>query len=101
MIRAILNAKTMVSETVELTPTEVAEVEARAANAPSEHDILAQKVRRERDRLLAASDWTQLADAPLSASEKTAWATYRQAQREIPQQAGFPHTVSWPTKPAT
>lgn len=53
-------------------------------------------VRAERDRLLADSDWTQVADAPVSAS---AWATYRQALRDIPSQNGFPWTVNWPAKP--
>ena len=53
----------------------------------------AEQVRSERDRLLAASDWTQVADAPV---DQAAWATYRQALRDIPQQAGFPFNVVWP-----
>jgi len=52
--------------------------------------------RAERDSLLTASDWTQVADAPV---DKAAWATYRQALRDIPAQADFPNTVPWPTKP--
>ena len=54
------------------------------------------RVRRHRDRLLAASDWTQLPDAPV---DKTAWATYRQELRDIPQQSGFPDNVIWPEEP--
>ncbi|WP_272701541.1 tail fiber assembly protein [Desulfovibrio sp. Fe33] len=57
---------------------------------------LAGKARAERDRLLAESDWTQLADAPLADEEKAAWATKRQAWRDVPQQAGFPGAVEWP-----
>lgn len=57
---------------------------------------LEQEARAERDRLLAASDWTQVADAPV---DQAAWAAYRQALRDIPQQPGFPATVTWPTKP--
>ena len=38
-------------------------------------------MRRERDRLLAASDWTQVADAPV---DRAAWAAYRQALRDFP-----------------
>ena len=53
-------------------------------------------VRAERNALLSASDWTQVADAPV---DKAAWATYRQALRDITAQAGFPHSVTWPTKP--
>ena len=56
----------------------------------------ANSVRAERDRLLAASDWTQVADAPADA---TAWATYRQALRDVPQQSGFPDSVVWPDRP--
>lgn len=53
-------------------------------------------VRGVRDGLLAESDWTQVADAPV---DQAAWATYRQALRDVPQQEGFPHNVTWPTKP--
>lgn len=55
------------------------------------------QVRSQRDFLLASSDWTQLADAPVDAA---AWAAYRQALRDIPQQAGFPDSVTWPNAPA-
>jgi hypothetical protein len=30
---------------------------------------------------------------------KVAWATYRQALRDVPSQAGFPWEVQWPTQP--
>ena len=53
-------------------------------------------VREERDRLLSQSDWTQLADAQV---DKSAWAAYRQALRDIPAQPGFPFEVVWPVKP--
>jgi hypothetical protein len=56
----------------------------------------AAQARTERARLLAASDWTQVADAPV---DQAAWATYRQALRDVPKQAGFPWTVQWPTQP--
>jgi hypothetical protein len=56
----------------------------------------ADEVRDQRNRLLTAADWTQVADAPV---DQAAWATYRQALRDIPQQAGFPHDVIWPQKP--
>lgn len=55
-----------------------------------------QEVRAERDRLLTSSDWTQVADAPV---DQAAWAAYRQALRDVSQQAGFPHNVTWPAKP--
>lgn len=55
------------------------------------------RVRVERDRLLAASDWTQVADAPV---DSAAWATYRQTLRDIPQDFATPDEVVWPTPPA-
>jgi hypothetical protein len=58
---------------------------------------LANEARAERDRLLAASDWTQVADAPV---DQAAWAEYRQALRDVPEQEGFPENVAWPDKPS-
>jgi hypothetical protein len=54
-------------------------------------------IRAERDALLAATDWTQLPDVPESIRD--AYAVYRQALRDIPQQSGFPDVVEWPVKP--
>jgi hypothetical protein len=56
----------------------------------------AKAVRADRGRRLAETDWTQLADAPV---DKAVWATYRQALRDVPTQAGFPWNVQWPTQP--
>lgn len=56
----------------------------------------ANSVRQTRDRLLAQSDWTQVADAPV---DKAAWAAYRQALRDVPSQEGFPWNVTFPEKP--
>ena len=35
----------------------------------------------------------------MTAEQQTAWTTYRQALLDVPQQAGFPNSVTWPTKP--
>lgn len=53
-------------------------------------------VRSSRDAKLAATDWTQVADAPV---DQAAWAAYRQELRALPEQAGFPWEVTWPTQP--
>ena len=53
-------------------------------------------VRDHRNNLLADTDWTQVADAPV---DQAAWAAYRQALRDITAQEGFPYNVAWPTKP--
>ena len=53
-------------------------------------------VRAERDALLAASDWTQVADAPVDAG---VWAAYRQELRDIPQTFETADAVVWPEAP--
>ena len=55
-------------------------------------------LRERRDARLAASDWTQLADAP--DGKKAAWAAYRQALRDLPAQTSDPTTPVWPPIPA-
>lgn len=59
------------------------------------------QVRAQRNSLLTLCDWTQLPDAPLTAEQKQEWAEYRQALRDVPEQAGFPDAVIWPTIPET
>ena len=56
----------------------------------------AKSVRDDRTRLLVECDWTQLADSP---ADKFAWASYRQALRDVPSQAGFPWNIQWPIQP--
>lgn len=51
--------------------------------------------RSKRDSLLAETDYLALSDANMSAE----MATYRQALRDITDQAGFPTNITWPTKP--
>ena len=56
----------------------------------------AARVREERNRLLAETDYLALSDVTMS----SAWATYRQNLRDIPAQSGFPNSVTYPTKPS-
>ena len=53
-------------------------------------------VREKRNSLLTASDWTQVADAPLTTEVKAIWATYRQALRDVTTQETFPYNIVWP-----
>ena len=56
-------------------------------------------LRTERNARLAASDWTQLQDSHLSAEKKSAWADYRQALRDLPDECTDPTQVDWPLDP--
>lgn len=62
---------------------------------------LAEEHRKNRDVLLAKSDWTHSVDAPLSEERKFAWAAYRQALRDITQHESFPFLKDshWPVEP--
>jgi hypothetical protein len=59
-------------------------------------EVAWEPVRKERNNLLTQSDWTQLSD---SSADKVAWASYRQALRDIPQNFSNPEDVTWPAKP--
>lgn len=85
MQEIITNAQTGEVTIRDMTPEEI------AALAPKPDDI-----RATRNTLLAASDWTQLPDAPV---DQTAWSAYRQALRDITDQEGFPANVVWPVPP--
>ena len=56
------------------------------------------RLRNRRNKLLDGSDWTQVPDAPADAA---AWATYRQALRELPANTIDPRNPVWPTPPST
>lgn len=75
--------------------------EAWKAEQPDLSVALAEEARTQRDSLLAACDWTQMPDSPLSEKEKVAYQAYRQALRDVPQQEGFPEAINWPEEPKT
>ena len=66
-----------------------------AAWAAGANDRAAAQVREERDAKLAACDWRASSDVTLS----SAWTTYRAALRNLPAQAGFPNSITWPSEP--
>jgi hypothetical protein len=55
-----------------------------------------QVIRTQRNQMLKDSDWTQVADSPV---DKAAWATYRQALRDITTQVD-PFSIVWPNQNA-
>jgi hypothetical protein len=71
--------------------------ECKVAWKEIERDYLLRPIRAERSQLLVASDWTQLADAPVDAA---AWAEYRQALRDLPAKIKNPTAAfEWPERP--
>jgi hypothetical protein len=62
---------------------------------PERHDM--DEVRANRNERLSASDWTQVADAPVN---QEAWATYRQALRDLPEIYSGEGPIPWPQEPA-
>ena len=75
---------------------EATAAEQEAAYKAMKDEEQAKSMRQQRGEKLKESDWTQLSDAPV---DKQAWATYRQALRDVTAQAGFPWDVEWPTQP--
>lgn len=64
-------------------------------------DAIARKwlsVRIQRTELLASSDFTQVADAPVTDEKRAEWSAYRQALRDITSQAD-PFNIAWPVSP--
>lgn len=59
----------------------------------------AEAARKKRDQLLSDTDYLLMPDYPLEAPELEAVKTYRQALRDVPEQAGFPSKIEWPEKP--
>lgn len=88
-IEVITNA-----QTGEVTQRPLTEAEIAALQPTTEQ--LAAEARAQRNALLSASDWTQVADAPV---DQTAWAAYRQELRDITSQEGFPEAINWPAAP--
>jgi len=60
----------------------------------------AASVRNQRDKLLAETDWVVTKAKETSTNIPAAIKTYRQELRDISAAEGFPHTMTWPTKPS-
>ena len=65
------------------------------AKVAADNAALEATERATRDDLLKATDHYGLSDVPMT----DAMTAYRQALRDVPQQVGFPQTITWPTKP--
>ena len=59
---------------------------------------LKRQLRTRRNKLLSASDWTQISDCGLSDAQKEEWRLYRQVLRELPE-IDFVGPIIWPVAP--
>ena len=76
--------------------TTMNEINTKAAQIQSEIPI--RNLRKVRDELLSATDWTQNPDVP--ESTRTKWVSYRQALRDLPATTSDPSNPTWPTNPS-
>lgn len=60
---------------------------------------LAENTRIKRDHLLSETDFYLMSDYPSDPKNLEEIKKYRQALRDIPEQAGFPKDVIWPALP--
>jgi len=56
-------------------------------------------IRRHRNNLLSASDWTMVGDSPLSDEKQVIWMEYRSALRDITATFSNPDDVIFPAEP--
>ncbi len=56
-----------------------------------------ERIRNWRNAELTSCDWTQVAD---STADKAAWATYRQALRDLPASNTDPKKIKFPSRPS-
>lgn len=71
---------------------------AAMASPPPDSDRMAY-LRHVRDLLMGCTDYTQATDSPLTAGQRAAWATYRQALRDLPADYSGSGPIPWPAAP--
>jgi len=76
------------------------ETDATAEQRTERTTAKANDARAERDSLIAETDWIIVKAKETSTTVATEMKTYRQALRDLPSADGFPHTMTWPTKPS-
>jgi hypothetical protein len=81
------------------TDGETTAVEQEAAYKAQKDAEQAKSVRTTRDTKLADCDWRVIKAAETATTLDAAWATYRQALRDVTAQSGFPWTIAWPDAP--
>ena len=78
---------------------ETTAAEQEAAYKAQKDAEFATNARTQRDKLLGECDWVVIKAMESGQAIHSDWAAYRQALRDLPQQAGFPTQIDWPVKP--
>lgn len=73
--------------------------EQEAAYQAGLDETAAKSVREQRGKLLAETDWVVVFHTEKGTNIPPEWEVYRQALRDVTEQEGFPHEVTWPTEP--
>jgi len=81
------------------TDGETTAAQQQAAYQAAKDADQAKSVRATRDSKLAECDWRVIKAAETATTLDSAWATYRQALRDVTGQSGFPWTITWPESP--
>jgi hypothetical protein len=68
-------------------------------NNEEKYNLAAGSAQVTRNDLLYKTDWTQIANNPLTPELQQQWAIYRQQLRDITGQSGYPFNIVWPTPP--
>ena len=99
-ITASLWGKDLLKET-DGTIRELTDEEKASEVATAVSDYNNQKARGRRNILLAESDWVVTKASEGGVSVPTAWVTYRQALRDLPDHENWPllEDADWPTAP--
>jgi len=82
---------------VEINRRDEEEIQKALDNEPSEEE----KDLSQRDALLEDTDWIVIKYLDIGDPVPQEWSDYRQALRDITEQAGFPGNVDWPEEPTT
>jgi hypothetical protein len=93
MEKLIVNSQTGEVATVPVTAEEIAEREAYARDVLPLEQM--KELRRQRNQLLAETDYLALADSTLTDEMRN----YRQALRDLPANTADPANPVWPVKP--
>jgi len=94
-------AKDMYADTTDEDGKKTTKAEHEAAYQATLDAKTAEGHRIKRNKLLDDTDWTQMNDSPLSNEDKTAWATYRNELRNLPDDDAWPNLSDedWPVSP--